>query len=218
VRYVRPILGSLGLIALMLAASTWAYPRLGDQPIAIHFDAMGHPNGYASRSQALLIMPEVAAPVSVLLAALPPIMPNQSRLERSWGPYVVVWMGMLTLLGAIHFGLIAHALGAPLNISRLSVGAIGLLMAVIGNLLGKVRYNYVFGVRTPWTLASERVWDRTHRFAGWTLTLGGLVAFILAILAPTGMEARLHVVLLMCVLGPALAAVVYSYLTSRKEA
>jgi len=213
---MRPLFGSIGFVALMLAASAWSYGRLGDQPIAVHFDASGQPNGYAGKLQALLILPVIAIFVSLLLGVLPPLMPRSGRLERSWGPYVTVWMGVLCLLTAVHFALIAYGLGLSVNMARLSIGGIGLLMAVIGNLLGKVRYNYVFGVRTPWTLANERVWDRTHRFAGWTMSLCGMVAFILALIAPAGMESRLALVLGLCVLGPALSAIAYSYLQSRK--
>ena len=50
-----------------------------------------------------------------------------------------------------------------------------LLLALLGNVLGKVRRNFWVGVRTPWTLADVRVWERTHRLAAWLFTVAGLV-------------------------------------------
>jgi uncharacterized membrane protein len=187
-KYLKPLAGSAVLIGLMLAASVWAWPRLGDQLVAVHFGIDGRPDGFASKTVALLAMPGVAVMLSVLLGALPAAMPATARLERSWGPYVVVWTGATGMLLAIHLALIAFALGMPVSIPRVTTLGVGLLLAVMGNLLGKVRYNYVFGVRTPWTLANERVWDRTHRFAGWMTLLGGLVAVAAALATPAGAE------------------------------
>jgi uncharacterized membrane protein len=55
------------------------------------------------------------------------------------------------------------------------MGAAFLLLALLGNVLGKVRRNFYIGVRTPWTLASEKVWDTTHRFAARAFVLAGLL-------------------------------------------
>ena len=78
---------------------------------------------------------------------------------------------------------IASALGQPVDVAMAMPALIGMLFIVIGNVLPKMRWNYVVGVRTPWTLADEGVWDRTHRFAGWVMVLAGgsttLGAFLL---------------------------------------
>lgn len=215
-KYLKPMAGSVILIGLMLAASAWAWPRLGDAPIAIHFGIDGRADGFAPKAVALMAMPGVAVMLSLLLAGLPAVMPQPARLERSWGPYVVVWTGVIGMLLATHLALIAFALGMPVSIPRVMTAGVGLLLAVIGNLLGKVRYNYVFGVRTPWTLANERVWDRTHRFAGWLTMLAGLTAVAAAVTAPAGAESLLLPVLVVCGITPGLAAAIYSFLESRR--
>jgi uncharacterized membrane protein len=215
-KYLKPLTGSAVLIGLMLAASVWAWPRLGDQLVAVHFGIDGRPDGFAPKTVALLVMPGVAVMLSLLLGALPAAMPPTARLERSWGPYVVVWTGVTGMLLAIHLALIAFALGMPVSIPRVTTLGVGLLFVVMGNLLGKVRYNYVFGVRTPWTLANERVWDRTHRFAGWMTLLGGLVAVVAALATPTGAETLLLPVLMVCGITPGLAAAIYSFFDSRR--
>jgi len=211
-----PLIGSAFLIGLSLAASIWAWPHLGDAPIATHFGVDGRPNGYMSKGPALLFMPVMALGLCGLFAGLPAVMPPNGRLERSWGPYVTVWLGVLALLAATHLAILGLALGLPVDIPRVSVFGVGALMAVIGNLLGKVRYNYVFGVRTPWTLSNERVWDRTHRFAGRMLMAGSLVIMAAALLTPAAFASGLYLVILAGVLVPAILSVGYSYLESRR--
>lgn len=72
-------------------------------------------------------------------------------------------MATLTL---VHAAALFTALGEDVPVAPLVLGAIGLLLLVTGNYLGKVRSNFFLGIRTPWTLSSEHVWNRTHRVGG----------------------------------------------------
>lgn len=48
--------------------------------------------------------------------------------------------------------------------------------------MGKLRRNFFYvGIITPWTLASERVWNATHRFAAKTFVAGCLVGLVFSI-------------------------------------
>src|SRR5258708_28004997 len=57
------------------------------------------------------------------------------------------------------------------------------LFIFIGNYLGKLRRNFWAGIRTPWTLASDVVWERTHRFGGWLFVIGGLLGVIMSFIS-----------------------------------
>ena len=59
--------------------------------------------------------------------------------------------------------------------------AVGILLAVLGNFLGKVTRNFFVGIRTPWTLASDEVWYKTHRLGGKLFVLAGLAVFVLSL-------------------------------------
>jgi uncharacterized membrane protein len=89
----------------------------------------------------------------------------------------------------------------------------GLLLATLGNYLPKTRYNYVMGVRTPWTLADERVWDQTHRLAGPLMMLGGLAVTAGVWFVPLEQVIWL---LLAGAAAPSLIAVVYSYIVAKR--
>jgi uncharacterized membrane protein len=62
---------------------------------------------------------------------------------------------------------------------RVLMSGLFLCFALIGNVLGKVRRNFWIGVRTPWTLASERVWIATHRLAARLMVGAGLLLSVI---------------------------------------
>lgn len=60
--------------------------------------------------------------------------------------------------------------------------ALSIMFILIGNYLPKTKRNYTLGIKLPWTLASDYVWEKTHRLAGYLWVIGGLVSFIGTIL------------------------------------
>ena len=56
------------------------------------------------------------------------------------------------------------------------------MIALLGNVLGKVRRNFFVGIRTPWTIANEQVWNATHRLCAKTFFAGGLLGLVAVIL------------------------------------
>lgn len=164
------------------------------------------------------MLPGVAAGITFLFGVLPMIMPRNSRLERSGSAYAVVWLGVVGFLMVLHLAMILRAVGAEVDVTKIAVAGAGLLFALIGNFLGKVRYNYVMGVRTPWTPASEAVWDRTHRAAApWVMVCGVLLIMAAAVSALVAAPPALLVsALLALTVGPMLGAVIYSYVLYRR--
>lgn len=211
-----PALISLGAVAGMLALSAWAYPHIPNEPVAVHWGLDGRPNGYAGPAEAVLAMPAIALGVSMFMAVLPRIMPQRGRLERSATPYRVSWLGALALLMVVHAVLLAKAVGMEFDVIRPIAAALGLFLAITGNVFGKIRYNYAIGFRIPWTLANERVWDKTHRFTGRWMMAGGIALAILAALPMVFDDAFLGGALLVCAVAPGVLGSVYAFLISRK--
>ena len=69
-------------------------------------------------------------------------------------------------MSAIAVLVLLEANGQDVRINEMTFAAIGLMFIVLGNYMGKVRKNFFIGIRTPWTLASDEVWNRTHRLGG----------------------------------------------------
>ena len=206
----RPLnLPGIVLIAVSFALSALMYPRLPD-PMPMHWDLLGNLDGEIARAWGAFLVPAVAAGVWLLLLVLPRLSPREFPMEpfaRQWRAFEIAILGFL--LFAQWLMLHAAASQRPLP-SRLFQVGLGVLLAALGNLFGKTTPNFFFGIRTPWTIASEEVWLRTHRFAGRLIVAtGGLV--VLAAFFDLG-----SVLILPAVVLVVLVSVVYSYVIYRR--
>lgn len=173
---LRPLIVAAAVAVLtMLALSGWAWTQIPvGAAIPIHWGIDGRPNGYAPKEVGLLLLPVLTAGLAALLAILPRFEPRAANLARSAGAYVQVCVGVVAVLALVHLATVLAAVGRPLDITAIVGISVGGLFVVVGNVLGKVRSNFVFGVRTPWTLASDLAWNRTHRLVGRLFVVLGL--------------------------------------------
>jgi len=100
-----------------------------------------------------------------LFAALPWLSPKKFEVDSFRSTYLYIMIILLVMAAYIQVLMILAALNVALDTSRAVVGGVCLLIALLGNVMGKVRRNFYLGIRTPWTIASERVWNKTHRLA-----------------------------------------------------
>lgn len=210
------------LLAAMIAASVWGWSHTpADAQFPMHWNLKGEVDRYGSRTEGLIFLPAAAALVLLLGALVPKIEPLQANLMRSIGLWRIVIVGAVALLAAIHAMILltaagvmdAAAMGADATL-RVIVGAVSLLLLILGERLGKVRPNFFLGVRTPWTLTSDLAWEKTHRWAGRGLFLVGAAGLALAILAPARLALSVQ---LGGVLTVAVLATVYSYIVWRRD-
>ncbi|MGX1790539.1 SdpI family protein [Bosea sp. NPDC055332] len=182
---IRPSLLESGIVVgAMLAASIVALGQVPpDARIAIHFDVTGQPDGFADPVTAFLAMPAVAMAMSALFAFLPRLEPFAENLARSRVAYAATWRAVILLLAACHALLIGHALGLVREVPGFMTALLGLVLVATGNVAGKTRPMLFFGVRTPWTLADEGVWRKTHRLYGRASVALGLSLVVLALTA-----------------------------------
>lgn len=152
-------------LAATAAMSLWAAPRVG-QRLPVHWNFAGEVDRYGSRFEGLVLLPLLTLGMGVLLAVLPRFEPRRTHIEQSARAYNAVWIVTMATLTLVHAAALFTALGEDVPVAPLVLGAIGLLLLVTGNYLGKVRSNFFLGIRTPWTLSSEHVWNRTHRVGG----------------------------------------------------
>ena len=177
------ITAALALAGFAAAAWTLTVIPPGAR-VPIHFDIDGRPNGWAPASVGLFVIPGIAALLWAAGPILPRITPRGDNLDRSGVAYGTTWVAVGAVLALAQAAIVAAALGRPVQMAAALPATLGLMFLVIGNVMPKLRWNYVMGVRTPWTLADEWVWDRTHRFAGWLWVVGGLALILTAVAAP----------------------------------
>lgn len=202
------------LILAMVIFGIWAKMQLPDTArIAVHFDARGNPNGWMAPWPGLLALPGIATVVCLGIAVASRLDPRRANLARSQAASATLVLAPIVIIALAQAAIVATALGIDINVSRLTYAAMAGLFIVIGNVLGKLRWNHTAGIRTRWTLADERVWDKTHRFGGLVFVAGGALMLMAALALPAG--GGLAAVVVAIGLGSALLTVVKSYLLWR---
>jgi uncharacterized membrane protein len=89
----------------------------------------------------------------------------------------------------------------------------GVLFIAIGFLLRKAKRNFFIGIRTPWTLSSDTVWNKTHQLGATLFMASGALAIIGGFFG--GMIAFWF--LFVPLMGSTLFLVIYSYVLYRRE-
>jgi uncharacterized membrane protein len=176
---------NLGLVGLAFAAAGAIYRQL-PATVPVHWNARGQANGFAPRAWGAFLMPVVMAGTYLLLTAIPRISPRGFGVERFARVYRIFQTAILTFLLLTSVLVSWAGTGAKVPIDRAVYVGIGLLFVVLGNFLGKVTKNFFVGIRTPWTLASDEVWLRTHRLGGKLFVLAGLGLIVCGLLGVGG--------------------------------
>ncbi|WP_417457805.1 SdpI family protein [Kordiimonas sp.] len=204
-----------GVTAATLVASVIGYMTLGDvTEIPVHWNMEGEVDGTASPLMALGFMPVMQVVIIFLFSMLSFIEPRKANIENSAKAISATVTATVVLLSAVQAGIIFEAHGIHvMNATAITV-ALGLLLAVVGNYLSKLRSSFFVGFRTPWTLSSDVVWQKTHRLAGKLFVAAGMTSIVAALLAPA--DIALKTMMCMIVIATLVPAV-YSWAVWRQE-
>ena len=168
--------------ALLLSAAMTAaafvytlilYPTL-PPTIPVHWDIHGEIDGWADKSQALYLLPGTMALFTGMILALPWLSPRNFSVDSFRETFNTLMAACVGFFGYLHVVMLQAALHPDLRVGRVLMVGLFLFIALMGNMMGKVRRNFWVGVRTPWTLASDRVWIATHRLAARLMVAAGL--------------------------------------------
>ena len=202
-------LAGLLLVLAGFALAVVQYPGLPD-PMPSHWNMAGQVDGWMPKFWGVMIFPIVMAVMWLVFLVLPGISPRGFEMDpftRAWGYLRVAILAYVLLIGAL-------AMKAAKSQGQISQTAIfvglGVLFVLMGNFLGKVTRNFFVGIRTPWTLANEEVWHRTHRLGGKCFVAAGLFVVASSVLG-LGPWPIIGVIL-----AAPLVPVVYSYVIYRK--
>jgi uncharacterized membrane protein len=207
-------------IALTLAALgvslylVFVRPDLLPDKVPIHWGIEGKADDFVGRDHIapyFLIIPGVMAGFVLLSLALPWLSPQQFSIDRFRSTYNFLMALLLTLFGYIHGIILAASMELGIDMTKALLGGMFLFFALLGNMLGKVQRNFFVGIRTPWTLADETVWIRTHRIAAWIWTVGSLLGFA-AVMAGLTLLWAVGVILVMALFPLVYSLVLYKHL------
>jgi uncharacterized membrane protein len=172
------------LTIIALAYSAYMATKL-PAIVPTHWDAAGKVNQYGSKWISLLVMPGSMVFTALLAIGLPAISPEKFKIDSFRNTYNYIMVLVIGMMTVLHIVILEATLNGSFPLERVMAAVLFAFFALMGNVLGKVRRNFWMGIRTPWTLADERVWDQTHRMAARIWTIGGALGVILALIGVT---------------------------------
>jgi len=202
----------LFIVVAAIVASAAVYQRL-PETIPTHWDVNGKVNGWSSRAFGAWITPVLLLGLWALVRILPAIDPRGANYAKFGGAFEAIIESLMLFLLAMHILVLRAGLGQSAPIQRVVPIGVGFLLIVVGNLLPRMRPNWFIGIRTPWTLSSDRVWEKTHRFGGRVFFAGGILIVLSAFASPQAAS----IILMTVVVLAAAAVLIYSYAEWKRE-
>lgn len=199
-------------IIICLVFSFYFYANF-PEIIATHWNFRGEVDGWSGKAFGAFFLPTLVLVAYLMMLAFPHFDPKKERYSEFSKPYAIFRSMLIGVLALLYLVTSFYNLGYDLNVAAITAATVGLTMIVIGNYLGKIKKNWFVGVRTPWTLSSENVWNKTHRLSGKLFIVWGIIIIIAPWLPPL-LAAILFILGIIMILG---GSTVYSYLLFKKE-
>jgi uncharacterized membrane protein len=200
------------IVAAAFGASAIVYPML-PATIPTHWNLAGQPDKWSSRVWGAWMLPVFILGAWALTRVLPAIDPRGANYAKFGGAFEGIVISVMLFMLALHIVVLRASLGYPVDMRRVVPIGIGLVFLAIGNLLPRARPNWFVGIRTPWTLSSDRVWEKTHRFGGRVFVAAGILITLAGLFAVQWAHAVAFTVILITVT----TVLVYSYLEWKRE-
>lgn len=202
---------SLLIIIVSFGMALYFYPLMGENMVS-HWGITGEPDGYMPKAFALFLFPMLMLVFTVMFYLIPKIDPLKANVEsfRKYFDGFIIVFEIFFLY--VYILTIVFNLGYEFSMLTWLMPAFAGLFYYMGIMIGQAKRNYFIGIRTPWTLANDNVWDKTHRLGGVLYKFSALIFLLAMFLPPIG-----FIFFLIYIMGSSLWLVVYSYLEFNKE-
>lgn len=205
----------LALIVLSFLAGAYFYQNF---PVTVpsHWNFQGEIDGYSSAGVAAFLLPFMTLGIYLLFVFIPYLDPKKAQYSSfgtSYHQFKGVFVAFMSLLYALT-GL--NGLGYTINIGFWTPVMVGCLFCAIGLLMEKVKSNWFLGVRTPWSLSSDKVWDKTHKLSGQLFILAGALMAATVLVSPVGKIVLFSLSLAILIIGAPLSSYIF-YLQEKKD-
>ncbi|MDO8626894.1 MAG: DUF1648 domain-containing protein [Candidatus Diapherotrites archaeon] len=199
---------SLLAVILTFAVGVYFYAQL-PETIASHWNAQGQVNGYMPKFWGVFLIPILSLGIFVLHLFLPKLDPLQN-IQKFQSYYEKLFLVMFAFLLGVHAVSIAWNLGIPIDLGKFLTIGFAVVFYYLGIVLEHTKRNWFVGIRTPWTLSSDKIWDATHKKAAKMFRISGIIALLAYFFSDN---------ILLVIVFPiisAVYAVIYSYLEFSK--
>jgi uncharacterized membrane protein len=205
------------VVLLMILAAAIVGVILWDRlpvQMASHWGPNDEVNGYMTKFWGVFMMPLMTLGMLVLFLIIPSIDPLKANIAQFRDVFNLFILLIVAFMLYIHALTLRWNLGyTDFGMSKAMLPAMGILFFFIGYMLRKAKRNFFIGIRTPWTLSSDKVWDETHRIGSVLFMASGVLAFIGSLFG--GMTAFWF--LFVPIIGSTVITLVYSYVLYQRE-
>jgi uncharacterized membrane protein len=205
------------VVLLMILAATVVgvvlWNKLPDL-MASHWNANNQVDGYISKFWGVFLMPVITLGMMVFFLIIPMIDPLKANIAQFRDVFNLFIALVVAFILYIYILSLRWNLGyTDFKMSQAMLPALGILFFFVGYMMRRAKRNFFIGIRTPWTLSSDRVWDETHRLGSLLFMISGVLAFLGSFLG--GMIAFWF--LFVPLIGSTLFTLVYSYILYQRE-
>jgi len=167
----------LGIVFISIVTGVYFYDKMPLE-MASHWNSKGEIDGYMSKTYGLFLMPVISiilVLLFILILKIDPLKKNIKKFIKYYGGLVLL---IILFFFYLHLLVIFANLGYEFNMTLMMVPGLGVLFYFLGMILSKAKRNWFVGIRTPWTLSSDKVWDKTHLLGGKLFKIAGVIAFV----------------------------------------
>jgi uncharacterized membrane protein len=201
----------ISIIILSISTSIYAYPFMPEQ-MASHWNFKGEVDGYMPKFWNLFLVPMILPAMYLLFWLIPKIDPLKKNIKKFINYYESFILLMFSFLFYLQALVISWGFGLRFNMGLMMIPALSLVFYFIGIMLENAKMNWFIGIRTPWTMSSERVWDKTHKIGGKLFKASALIS-LTGLLIP---DYAIYLVLIP-VLISTIYLFIYSYFEFKKQ-
>ncbi len=205
------LLITVAFILISFVISIYLYPQFPDR-VASHWNSQGEVDGHMSKFWGLFLLPILLSGCLLLFIFLPkfdPLKTNIDKFRKYYDGFIIIFT---LFMFYIYLLTIFWNLGHRFDMGQMMVPGLAVLFFYCGVLIGNAKMNWFIGIRTPWTLSSEEVWEKTHKLGG-KLFKGAGVIILLGLIWPEYTFTLIMIPILIAARVP----IVYSYMECRKE-
>ncbi len=164
------------LSLISLAGTGVAYFFLPER-IPIHWNYTGAIDSWGPR-WSILLFGALPLVMTILLDKLPSIDPRREAYARHRDSYGIMALVIVLMLIAFTWISVLATQNESIDVGTVVRLIVGLALVGLGNYTGRLKRNYFVGIKTPWALADDEVWRRTHRRGAWVFVLMGLALLV----------------------------------------
>lgn len=200
------------LIAAVVIAGALFWDQLPEQ-MASHWNANDEVDGYMSKFWGVWMVPLMTLGMFGIFLLVPVIDPLKANIAKFRSVFNLFILLITAFMLYVHGLTLAWNLGYEFRMSSAMLPFMGILFIFIGYMLRQAKRNWFIGIRTPWTLSSDTVWDKTHQLGSVLFIASGVLAFLGALFGGT---IAMYLTLIP-MLGSALFVVIYSFVLYQRE-